>query len=238
MEEQKFNLMKIAAKLKKYLDEDRLWHSGHQRMHRHLTRANVHHQVIEEGALDAADELIAWHEGQAVAHRPPQDADQRAHSQGLRHRGQDVLLADHARVEQRQPRNAHQQHQGGRHHQPRGVARIQLDHGNDKGARSRGLHRFGQGPAMRRQHGGAHHASRATSLKKTSHRVLPRLGNTLNLSKNQTRFAHHRDARRLTAPGCRSDGSCPDARQPDTPAVRPEPARRPWAASGLADGAP
>lgn len=25
MEEQKFNLMKIAAKLKKYLDEDRLW---------------------------------------------------------------------------------------------------------------------------------------------------------------------------------------------------------------------
>ena len=27
MEEQKFNLMKIAAKLKKYLDEDRLWHT-------------------------------------------------------------------------------------------------------------------------------------------------------------------------------------------------------------------
>ena len=27
MEEQKFNLMKIAGKLKKYLDEDRLWHT-------------------------------------------------------------------------------------------------------------------------------------------------------------------------------------------------------------------
>ena len=27
MEEQNFNLMKIAGKLKKYLDEDRLWHT-------------------------------------------------------------------------------------------------------------------------------------------------------------------------------------------------------------------
>jgi hypothetical protein len=83
-----------------------------------------HRHADQEPAIQRADPGAVAHESQRIAERHPQDGDQRNRGEALRHRRQDVLLAHHARIEERQARYRHHQDQRGGHDHPRGVSGI------------------------------------------------------------------------------------------------------------------
>jgi hypothetical protein len=74
--------------------------------------------------IERADECAVAGEGQAVASHRPQNRPKRYGQQRLSHGGQDVLLADHPTIEQRQTRYAHHQHEAGRGNHPRCVGGV------------------------------------------------------------------------------------------------------------------
>jgi len=76
-----------------------------------------------------ADQRPVAGEREAVAGGDPQQRHERGRGEALRHGGQKILLAHHAGVEQRQPRNGHHQDEsrGGDH--PGGVGRVDLSQG-------------------------------------------------------------------------------------------------------------
>ena len=82
-------------------------------------------EAVEEEAAEAADEAAAVGEGERIADDHPQHRDQAGDAEALHHGGEDVHLAHHAGVEQRQARHGHQQHQGRRGQHPGGVAAIE-----------------------------------------------------------------------------------------------------------------
>ena len=69
---------------------------------------------------------VAGVEGQAVADDRPDDADDRHQDEALHHRGQHVLAAHQAAVEQRQSRPGHHQHQRRAGEHPGGVAGVDV----------------------------------------------------------------------------------------------------------------
>ena len=80
----------------------------------------VKHQEGQRIA-DHTTDVVA--ERQAEADDDPDQADDAQRDHALKHRRDDVLEADHAAVEERQPRR-HQQHQPGRRQHPGDVARV------------------------------------------------------------------------------------------------------------------
>ena len=81
--------------------------------------------VLQEGIVEAADEVTALAERQRVADRRPGHDRNGDRADAHHERVERVLRAHQARVEQAQCRR-HQQDQSGRHEHPRGVARIDL----------------------------------------------------------------------------------------------------------------
>ena len=82
--------------------------------------------AVEEEAVQAADEAAAAGEGQAVADDHPEHRHQAGDAEALRHGVEQVHLAHHAGVEQRQAGNRHHQHQGSAGQHPSGIAGIDL----------------------------------------------------------------------------------------------------------------
>ena len=86
----------------------------------------VERQPAQEDAAQAADDGAARREGEAVADDQPEHRDQAGDGEALHDRGEHVLLAHHAAVEQRQARNGHHQHERRRGQHPGGVAGVEL----------------------------------------------------------------------------------------------------------------
>ena len=111
--------------------DDREHHlEQHERLVRDRLRVGVERLDADAAQADplqpADDAALVGAEGQAVAPQDPLDRDQRHDDEALHQRGEHVLLAHHAAVEERQPRRRHQQHQRrGRQH-PGGVALVDL----------------------------------------------------------------------------------------------------------------
>ena len=103
--------------------------------------------AVQHEARQVADVGIARREGQAVAGDAPDDGDDAGDDEALHQRGEDVLLAHHAAVEQCQAWDGHQQHQRGAGKHPGGVAGVDLGRA---GVVGQGRHRRQQ----QRQHGG------------------------------------------------------------------------------------
>jgi hypothetical protein len=74
----------------------------------------------------SADKGAVAGESQRVAEHGPQNGNQERRRQALRHGGEHVLLAHHAGIEQREPRDGHHQHQPGGGDHPGGVGAVDL----------------------------------------------------------------------------------------------------------------
>ena len=88
---------------------------------RHLAALGVE-QAFEREARRAAEPRRVFGECQAVADDDPQHGDEAGDRETLRHRRQQVFLAHHAAIEERETRQRHQQHERGRRQHPGGVA--------------------------------------------------------------------------------------------------------------------
>ena len=117
-------------------------------------------------------------EGDAVADHHPQHGHEAGDREALHYGGQHVHLADHAAVEQRQPRDRHHQHERGRGQHPGGVAGVELDRlgGSGGGSRRRGGLRQRRGGQRQQRGADQHRLSMAT---KHSHILLPAFSETL-----------------------------------------------------------
>ena len=92
-------------------------------------------EVLERVADQPEPEVVT--ERERVADHDPDDGDRGEGAEGHHHHVQHALGADHAAVEQREPRR-HQQHEGGGGQQPGGVAavdRVRSDRGQDGAGR-------------------------------------------------------------------------------------------------------
>jgi hypothetical protein len=87
--------------------------------------------AMHEGVVQAADEGVAGAECQAVAHQRPQHRDDAHHGEALHHRGQNVLAANQAAIEEREAWAGHHQHQCGAGQHPGVIA------GRNRGGRRR-----------------------------------------------------------------------------------------------------
>ncbi|MBN9517059.1 recombinase family protein [bacterium] len=85
-------------------------------------------ETVEEQPRQVAHPGVAVGEGQRIAGDHPHHRHRGAQDERLHHRRQHVLLADHAGVEQRQPRHGHQQDQHGAGQDPGHVARHDMLH--------------------------------------------------------------------------------------------------------------
>ena len=85
---------------------------------------DVAEHVLQEGAVEPADEGRAGAEGHAVGADRPEHRDQAGDGEARHHGVADVLLAHHAAVEQAEARHRHHQHQRHRGEHPGGVAGI------------------------------------------------------------------------------------------------------------------
>ena len=132
--------------------------------HHHRRRSRAHGEA-DVGALvemrpDAgkhelaqiADPLVAVREGQRIAGDHPGEGHQRADGERLHQRGDDVLLAHHAGVEQAKARNGHQQHQRGAGHHPGGVASVDRRRLGVGGHRAAGHGQHRQGGQRGKRH--------------------------------------------------------------------------------------
>ncbi len=87
----------------------------------------VERQTAQEDAAHAAHHRAAGGEGEAVGDHHPQHGHQTRDGEALRmHRGEHVLLAHHAAVEQCETRNGHHQDESRRCEHPRGVTGVEL----------------------------------------------------------------------------------------------------------------
>jgi hypothetical protein len=77
------------------------------------------------------------HEAQAVSERKPQERAYSGAGHTLRHGGEDVLLADHSAIEQRQSWYGHHQDERACGHHPRGIGGIDLRRGSLREGRRR-----------------------------------------------------------------------------------------------------
>jgi hypothetical protein len=86
--------------------------------------ADVAQDVLEEHAVEPADEGRAGAERHAVGEGRKQDGNKAGDGKAGHHGVADILLAHHAAIEQAEPRHRHHQDQRDRSQHPRSVAGI------------------------------------------------------------------------------------------------------------------
>ena len=101
--------------------------------------------AVQEQFIETADIGVhtAFGEGERIADDHPEHRHEAGDGEALHDRGEHVLLAHHAAVEQAEARDGHHQHESGRGEHPGGVAGIRLTVGEDR--------RFGRRIASRRR---------------------------------------------------------------------------------------
>ena len=98
---------------------------GHENRFGNRAGERVGCHTDQEHTVESADEGVALGKGEAVADDHPQHRDDAGDGEALHDRVEHVFLAYHSAVKQRQARDGHQQHQGGRGQHPRGVAAVE-----------------------------------------------------------------------------------------------------------------
>ena len=100
---------------------------GRKQRFRKIRRKRVHRvegHSRHEKLVEVADIRAVAGEGQRVSGHEPQQRYEHHARETLRHGGEQVLLADQARVKQRETRYRHHQHERGRCDHPRGVGCV------------------------------------------------------------------------------------------------------------------
>ena len=141
--------------------------------------------VLQEQGREIAEIGVLAMEGQRIAEHEPQHGDQAGDDEALHHRRQDVLLAHHAGIEQRQAGNGHHQHEGGRDQHPGGMAGVQMGR-RRRGGIGGGILGEGHAGHQQRSHRGG---PETEGLGYSVHHLKPRHNASLLVSPVRMRIA-------------------------------------------------